>query len=155
MSARTVVAGLGLLFLLPLAPATLGAQAEMAELDLWDRQAQLQLFAYRLQLDLDELSHEIGTGSLDEGDSEVLTFTAVGPGWFTVLGVCDNDCTDVDLTLYDMDGNELDTDVEIDDFPVVETPRLASGLRQRFQVRISMFECSVSPCRYAVAVFAN
>lgn len=76
MSARTVVAGLGLLMLSPLAPATLGA-------------------------------------------------------------------------------NDLDTDVEIDDFPVVETPRLASGLIQRFQVEISLFECSPNPCRYAVAVFAN
>ncbi len=155
MSARTVVAGLGLLMLPALAPATLGAQAEMAELDQWERQAQRQLFMYREELGLVELSHEIGTGSLDEGGSEVLTFAANGPGSFTVLGVCDNDCTDIDLTLYDMDGNEIDTDVEIDDFPIVETPRLASGLRQRFRVEISMFECGASPCRYAVGVFAN
>ncbi len=155
MSAPTVVAGLGLLFLLPLAPATLGAQAEMAELDQWERQAWAQLFEYRELLDLVDLSHDIGTGSLEEGDSETLGFTAEGPGSFTVLGVCDSDCTDIDLTLYDMDGNEIDTDVEVDDFPIVRTGRLASGVRQRFQIEVSMFDCSVTPCRYAVAIFVN
>ena len=137
------------------ASGPLTAQTELEALDEWEREAQWQLFQYRQSLELEDLTHEVGLGSLDEGESTEFVFSVEGPGDYRALAVCDNDCTDVDLTLYDLDGSMIDQDIELDDFPYVDTGVLGSGVTQRFVVEVSMPACEVEPCRFAIAVFAR
>ena len=68
----------------------------------------------------------------------------------TLLGVCDEDCSDIDLYLYDEGGVLIDSDASTDDVPVllVTPPR-----RGRYRVQVTMYDCQVEPCFYAVGLY--
>jgi hypothetical protein len=98
------------------------------------------------------LSHDVSTGSLDQGATQDLTLSLDAGTQYQILGVCDNDCTDVDLTLYDAAGREVDSDLQVDDYPVVSVSPARSG---RYRVHVSMATCSAEPCYFGVGVFAK
>ncbi len=128
-------------------------QAQTLEpLDPWVRQVHLQLWMYRVDLDLTDLSHNIVTGSLDAGERETVMAELEGGSHYTLLAVCDNDCTDVDLRVKTRSGTTLDEDLELDDFPLCEISVAGEGTMM-FEVEVIMVDCDVEPCRYAVAVF--
>ena len=94
-------------------------------------------------------SHE---GSLDDDESERLTIR-IGAGMETQLfGVCDTDCEDLDLTLYDPSGQEVDSDLELDDFPIVSAKPGKDGV---YTILVNMADCDVEPCRYAIQQFVK
>ena len=131
------------------------AQTTLDPFDTWERQAQHWMYQHRVEQNLDDQTHRMGIGSLDEGKSTSFLFTAQGPGSYRVLAVCDNDCTDIDLYLYGMDGSLLDSDVELDDFPWVDTEELKTGASRQYRVEVGMPSCSANPCRFALSVFAR
>jgi hypothetical protein len=92
------------------------------------------------------------TGSLQEGRSESLTFSLVGGATYIIKGVCDDDCSDLDLTLYDPQGTQVDIDIEVDAEPVVQATPSSSG---SYRVDVAMPGCSVSPCFYGVGLFSS
>ena len=69
---------------------------------------------------------------------------------YAILGACDDDCGDLDLFLIDRNGNELDSDTEVDSFPMLSVTPSSSGT---FTVRVEMFECSTEPCFFSVGVY--
>jgi len=77
------------------------------------------------------------TTFLREGESE--TFT----GYFlkdeVITAVCDEDCSDLDLFLYSEIGAMLDSDEELDAYPVLIAP-----YEGEFSVEVSMPSCSYS-----------
>jgi len=63
---------------------------------------------------------------------------------YTAVGVCDADCTDVDLELLDgVTGQVLASDLLPDDYPVVNFTPPAAG---RIFVRVILKNCAQSPC---------
>jgi hypothetical protein len=71
---------------------------------------------------------------------------------YLIVGVCDNDCTDVDLVLQDTNRAEVASDVLDDDIPVIDfTPSTAAT----YWIETSMVACSVEPCGYGIAVFVR
>ncbi|NIM49034.1 MAG: hypothetical protein GTO22_07215 [Gemmatimonadales bacterium] len=128
------------------------AQETLVPLDPWVRQVHQQLWMYRTALDLTDLSHNIVTGSLDDGDSETVQAELEGGSSYAILAVCDNDCSDIDLRIRSRSSGVLDEDIELDDFPVVQVSVAGEGA-MNFQVEVIMASCSASPCRYGVAVF--
>ncbi|HWK40500.1 MAG TPA: hypothetical protein VNR60_01090 [Croceibacterium sp.] len=91
-------------------------------------------------------------GSLDDGASERLTIR-IGAGMETqLIGACDTDCSDIDLTLYDAAGREIDTDVEVDDFPIVSARPNKDGI---YTILVHMIDCDQEPCRYAIQQFVK
>jgi hypothetical protein len=66
--------------------------------------------------------------------------------------VCDNDCSDLDITMYDPQGNEVAQDVLTDDKPVASHTARRSG---RYRATISMASCSTGACFYAVAAYGT
>jgi hypothetical protein len=71
---------------------------------------------------------------------------------YLIVGVCDNDCTDVDLILQDTDRAEVASDVLADDIPVIRfTPSTAAT----YWIETTMVVCSVEPCGYGIAVFVQ
>jgi hypothetical protein len=98
------------------------------------------------------LSGDVYDGSLNHGEYQILTIT-VRPGTsYAFMGVCDEDCHDMDLRLYDPDGDEVDADVRTDDWPIVAvTPRF----KGTYQVKVVMASCSRNPCYYGIGVFTK
>jgi hypothetical protein len=128
-------------------------QAQTLEpLDPWVRQVHLQLWMYRVDLGLTDLSHNIVTGRLDAGERETVMAELEGGSSYSLLAVCDNDCTDVDLRIKTRSGTTLVEDLELDDYPLCEISVAGEGTMM-FEVEVIMVNCDAEPCRYAVAVF--
>jgi hypothetical protein len=71
---------------------------------------------------------------------------------YGIVGVCDNDCSDVDLFLLDNSGRVIARDIDYDDTPAIfYRPSRAAT----FTVRISMVRCSVNPCRFGIALYSR
>jgi hypothetical protein len=67
---------------------------------------------------------------------------------YVVLGACDNDCTDLDFTLYDPDGNKVAQDTAPNDTPVIQLVAPRTGL---FTVRATIPSCKgLVGCYWAV-----
>lgn len=92
------------------------------------------------------------SGDLEEGYGRSHYFT-LNQGWeYRLVAVCDADCDDLDLALYDGDDLEVDRDWEPDDFPLVSArPRL----NDVYRLRVDMAACDLEPCGYRVAVLAR
>lgn len=97
------------------------------------------------------LDREI-TGSLRDGNSETFDIRLEGGRAHAILGACDDDCDDMDLFLVDDDGNEIDSDVSTDSFPIVRySPRRGGDYR----LRVRMYDCNRNPCFYAVGIYSR
>jgi hypothetical protein len=97
------------------------------------------------------LMPEIPVGSLSEGEQKVLSFGLDGGGDYAFLGMCDSDCSDLDLRLDTVDGQEVDSDYQIDNTPAVYVENL--GRSGTYLLTIGMAACVSGSCRYGVGVF--
>jgi hypothetical protein len=91
-------------------------------------------------------------GSLNDDANEGVLIQLNAGARYAILGVCDNDCTDVDLRIFDPMGNQLDQDLEVDDTPVLEFVASSSG---QYRVQVLMATCNQNPCYYGVQVFVR
>ena len=89
------------------------------------------------------------TGVLNAEESEWFAVTLSAGVSYSIIGVCDNDCSKLQLVLTTPDHNELATDRRSENFPVL---RFTPTETRLFRVRIIMEACRVSPCWYGVAV---
>jgi hypothetical protein len=131
-----------------LAPTPASAQ------DAWVRQVRAQISQAGTDFEQQgyELTHHIYTGALADGGSEMVELELDVGMEYQIVGACDEDCTDLDFTLYDGNGNEIDSDLLEDDYPMVSVTVSRSGA---FRVRVSMADCSAEPCRYGIGVFGR
>jgi hypothetical protein len=98
------------------------------------------------------LAQRITTGSLDDGERVTHEFQFERGKDYHIMGACDTDCSDLDLTLYDGSGNEVAEDVAADDVPIVSASATRSG---KYSVRVYMANCDVEPCRYGFAIYGK
>jgi hypothetical protein len=97
-------------------------------------------------------THEPYIGSLRNGATSSHTLQLNAGTAYQLIGVCDNDCSDFDLRLFDPRGREVASDVLTDDTPVLSvTPRMGGT----YTVRAIMTACSDQPCRYGIGVYGN
>ena len=71
---------------------------------------------------------------------------------YALLGVCDEDCEDLDLVILDPTGQTIGQDEATDDSPIVNFTAKTAG---RYQVVARMADCDAAPCAYGVAAFAK
>ena len=71
---------------------------------------------------------------------------------YGIVGVCDFDCSDLDLRLLDADGASVSEDDAGDDGPVLLATPETSGA---FTVEVSMARCAAASCGWAVQVYAD
>ncbi len=90
--------------------------------------------------------------ALADGDSEDVTIRLGAGLEFIIIGACDGDCSDFDLTLYDSSGDVVDTDLEVDDFPIVRASPTSDGV---YRLNVSMAVCSSNPCNYVIQPFVK
>lgn len=96
-------------------------------------------------------THEPFLDMIDAGETDRIEYT-FDSGYRVVSGVCDVDCSDLDLSVHDRWGNLIEADIETDDRPVVGFEVSAPGT---YEVRVYMVDCSREPCGYAVQAYAG
>lgn len=89
-------------------------------------------------------------GKISDDDDNTWTFYLSSGKEYLIEGFCDEDCDDLDLYLTDSDGDELDKDIEEDDFPLMYFSPNKTG---RYSIKVSMYSCEVEPCYFGLALF--
>ena len=98
------------------------------------------------------MSSDVYNGDLNDHYYQDLTIELRSGTSYAFMGVCDQDCTDIDLRLFDPAGDEVASDVRTDDWPIVTVTPSYSGT---YQVRVVMASCSRNPCYYGIGVFTK
>jgi hypothetical protein len=91
-------------------------------------------------------------GSLSASEREAVSLALPETENLLFLGVCDDDCSDLDLALRDASDNLLDEDIDPDSYPIVVLEQVSQA-PGNVTVEVSMATCTVEPCYYAVGVF--
>lgn len=92
-------------------------------------------------------------GMLPRGGAVVLEANLRAGVRYTVLGVCDSDCVDLDLRAHAPDGDEvLDEDVNTDDVPLLTFVAAADGPHP---ITVVMSDCRTELCYFGVRVLAR
>lgn len=97
-------------------------------------------------------SHEPVFGVLDTSRDEVPRFALRKGRSYAFVAVCDDDCEDIDLAVYDLDGKEAKIDDDESDLAVVTYDPVASG---DYIVRVHMYSCTAEPCGYGLKVYVK
>lgn len=115
--------------------------------------AQLVRAAYALGLGGGyKLTHEPSVSTLRDNGYRYITLRLYRGVSYQIVGVCDEDCRDIDLLLYDGNGNLIDSDTSSGDVPSVSVrPRWTGS----FRIRVNMHRCYASSCYYGVGVFGR
>lgn len=69
---------------------------------------------------------------------------------YSFSAVCDTDCSDIDLTLYDSNGRVVDADTDDSDSAVIAVPIESSGT---YTLELLMAKCSEAPCVYGITTW--
>lgn len=91
-------------------------------------------------------------GSLEEGQEMRFPLALSEEVEYRVVGVCDDDCENMDLALFAPDGSEADSDRLADPFPIVDANPEATD---EYRLAVSMVTCTLEPCAFRVAVFGR
>lgn len=95
---------------------------------------------------------EPNVGQLRQGQSFNVPATLETGTEYRIIGVCDNDCGDLDLVLYDQSSNMISQDTLVDAAPVVSVAPQWTG---PFTVQARMHQCTVEPCYYALVLYGR
>ena len=96
-------------------------------------------------------SHRVLTGTLGAGESESVRVHTCSGMEYEAVGICDPDCSDLDLTAYNATAEVMDSDVLLDDVPIVHFTPAACGFTT---LSVEMVECNGS-CEWAVQLFID
>ena len=76
----------------------------------------------------------------------------IGQGLLILVGICDDDCEDLNLVLHDEKGNLISQDDSKDSTPVVEVTPKWTG---KFKLAVRMASCKDAPCGYALTILSK
>ena len=92
------------------------------------------------------------SGGLQQGQTWDVPVDLYAGYDYRAIGVCDRDCDDLDLSLFDPSGALVNQDTSTDDHPTVSAQPTVTG---RYNLRVQMYHCTVAPCYYAVALYGR
>lgn len=96
-----------------------------------------------------EETHEDFYSALDEGESETFELELEEGVDYRVFSACDADCDDLDLHIFDENGNSIGVDTQTDDLPIVAATPAWTG---PFALVVTMHSCDDEPCTFGIAV---
>lgn len=99
-----------------------------------------------------QLTHNPLVDDLSNNQSQTFNVNLRSGISYAFVGVCDEDCRDIDLRVYDENGNLVDSDTGADDYPLVRVSPRWSG---QFQVKVTMANCTASTCYYGMGIFGR
>ena len=131
---------------------TLTAQTALA--DRYERQVIRQLREAERQLGREgfRATHDFFTDKIYNGRTDTYRITLEGGQEYMIVSFCDSDCDDVDLYLYNNNGDLIDEDVELDDYPIVSASPKG---RSRYQVEIAIPGCNAGRCTVGIGIFGS
>jgi hypothetical protein len=91
------------------------------------------------------------TGALNEEEAEIISVALERGVHYSILGVCDHDCSRLQLVLATAANNELALDRDSENLPVL---RFTPTVTMQYRIRVVMEGCRMNPCRYGLAVAA-
>jgi len=86
-------------------------------------------------------------GWLNDREEETKEYWLQRDVRYAFTATCDNDCTDIDLKLFNRRGELQVEDTDPDDIPQIVFTPPASGT---YRLSVVMFRCTIEPCRYDV-----
>ena len=92
------------------------------------------------------------SGGLQQGQTWNVPAPLLAGVDYRVVGVCDRDCADLDLIVFDPQGTLITQDTSATSQPVVGVQAAYPGT---FTVQVLMYNCSVEPCYYALALYGR
>lgn len=95
---------------------------------------------------LDQLGSE---GALEPDEMEG-GYLSLGPGRYMAVGVCDDDCIDLDLIVMDSAEELVGVDAENNPEAFVQ---FDVGYRRQYWVGVNMYECAAIDCVYTILMF--
>ena len=95
------------------------------------------------------LRPDLEVGALQSGRQMLFPVELAVGADYMVVGFCDADCTDMDLTVLDPFGEEMESDLLPDAQPIL---MVRPEVRGMFQIRVDMVGCDSEPCAFAVGI---
>ncbi|NBB52149.1 hypothetical protein GVN24_28095 [Rhizobium sp. CRIBSB] len=89
-------------------------------------------------------------GSLAAETTGDQTFNLRAGRTYLAIGMCDEGCTDLDFAVFSPSGDNLGSDVEDDDTPVVSFEATANG---QYKATVLMAACGAARCNYQVRIY--
>ena len=115
----------------------------------WEEQVSDQIAAIHDEIAPDfEYASDMVIGETPAGETSTFSMTVHDGAEYIIVAVCDADCGDVDLVIYDPDSEQVAGDIEMDDYPVVEFQGEGD-----YEVGVVMTDCSADTCLWAAQVF--
>ena len=99
--------------------------------------------------------HLLGTiqeGELAGGQTMRITATFLEGADYMVVGFCDEDCTNLDLTLFDPLGNETENDRLPDPEPILWFTAEETG---SFDIQVDAVDCGETTCGLAIGILGS
>ena len=87
---------------------------------------------------------------LNENSEDTWSFVPVRGQRYRLVAVCDQDCPDIDLFIYDSHENLVDSDEEEDAYPVAT---ISSADGNSYDYTVKMYSCTAEPCYYALGIY--
>lgn len=134
--------------IIPLAIAVLATPAIAQQR--WERQVQ-----ERAQRAIDAVAKSSPravvrrSGMLNTDEAASFQATLVQGTSYAILGVCDDDCSRLQLTLLSPSGSDIAKERNSESFP---TLRFTAATTAVYGIRVVMEGCRWNPCWYAIAV---
>jgi hypothetical protein len=144
---RHVGALLCLVPVFPCVPSIVEAQGSH-----WERQVQRYIRETTRKLGNQgyEPTGENRSGTLNTRESTSFTVTFQAGDSYVVTGVCDDDCTELDLALFAANGYEVDAARQAGNAPIL---RVAPRETMAYRVKVFMASCRMNPCAYGITAF--
>ena len=131
--------------------ALLGATASRTEAQSYAQQVWAQLqSAFEAVSEDDYALHYYIIGALDGSATDSWSFNLTKGTQYLVIGACDTDCSDIDITVKDADGDVVGSDTTDDDVPVV---RFTATSNSTYTIDTKMYTCTSNPCFFGFGIF--
>lgn len=98
------------------------------------------------------VSHDTRYDLVADGETRTVSFALEGGRTYQFIAKCDHDCSDLDLRVRDERGTVVDSDVELDDHPIVAASPSRNGT---YRVEVTMADCDVERCGWGLIVLAT
>jgi hypothetical protein len=99
-----------------------------------------------------DLLGTIHEGVLNSGQNTAITVSFLEGADYMVVGYCDDACTNLDLTLFDSFGEEIQADRLPDSEPILMLTAESTG---EFYIQVDAVECSVDGCDFALGILGS
>jgi len=130
----------------------LGPAAAMGQGNRWERQVETRFTQAGVTLLRNGYAPMTTTwrGALNNSETASDTITLAGGGSYVLLGVCDDDCGEIELQLFAANGYEIDASKGAGAAPIVH---VTPPERTSYRLTIRMTGCGMNPCWYGVSMY--